>query len=225
MSSELPPIGLLPWLRGDASQQELGGESARDAEGPGEVSLHQPVVSYENVFRFAFPEVTVEQTTEDVSTLDHFLEATKEENPGLSPVHRLCSKSRKLWRNLENTNATSISQCLWSKSRCQENLFLVLGVDVARKSPSGSQGHILRGPDLEEPEELLAVSSFHLHHCKALIQTKLSGTPGSGQGSLITYSLFLKTPLHGNGQYITIPQKKIFPPRNLKMAFFNNDVC
>ncbi|XP_010605645.1 uncharacterized protein CLBA1 [Fukomys damarensis] len=184
----------------------------------------EAVVSYENIFRFAFQEVTVKQTTEDVSTLDHLLEANKEENPGLSPVHRLCSESRKLWRNLQNANATSISQCLWSKSHCQENLFLVLGVDVAQ-SPSGSQDHILQGPGLKEPEELLEVSSFRLHHCKALIQTKLSGMPGSRQGSLITYSLFLKTPLHGNGQYITIPQqKKIFAPWNLKMAF-NNDVC
>ncbi|KAM6166936.1 uncharacterized protein CLBA1 [Erethizon dorsatum] len=185
----------------------------------------EPVVSYENIFRFAFQEITVEQTTEDISTLDHFLEANKEENPGLSSVHRLCSESRKLWRNLQNTNARSISQCLWSESRCQENLFLVLGVDAAQKISSGSQGHILQGPSLKEPEELLAVSNFRLHHCKALIQTKPSGTPGSRQGSLITYNLFLKTPLHGNGRYITIPQrKKIFAPRNLKMAFFN-DVC
>ncbi|XP_013363339.1 PREDICTED: uncharacterized protein C14orf79 homolog isoform X2 [Chinchilla lanigera] len=136
----------------------------------------EPVVSYKNIFRFAFQEVTVEQTTEDVSTLDHFLEANKEENPGLSSVHRLCSESRKLWRNLQNTDAMSMSQCLWSESRCQENLFLVLGVDAAQKIPSGSQGHILQGLSLKEPEELLAVSSFRLHHCKALIQTKPPGT-------------------------------------------------
>lgn len=55
--------------------------------------------------------------------------------------------------------------------------------------------------------------------------SQLSGTSGSRQGSLITYSLFLKTPLQGNGHYITIPQKKIFTPRNLKMALFNNNVC
>ncbi|XP_023561377.1 uncharacterized protein CLBA1 isoform X2 [Octodon degus] len=127
------------------------------------------VVNYENIFRFAFQEVTVEQTTEDVSTLDHFLEVNKEENPGLSSVHRLCSESRKLWRNLQSTSAVSISQC---KSRCQENLFLLLGVDAAQKIPSGNQAHIPQGLSLKEPEELLAVNSFHLHHSKALIQTK-----------------------------------------------------
>lgn len=57
------------------------------------------------------------------------------------------------------------------------------------------------------------------------LSSQLSGTSGSRQGSLITYSLFLKTPLQGNGHYITIPQKKIFTPRNLKMALFNNNVC
>ncbi|XP_042091563.1 uncharacterized protein CLBA1 isoform X2 [Ovis aries] len=54
---------------------------------------------------------------------------------------------------------------------------------------------------------------------------KLSGTPAGGQGSLITYSLFLKTPVHGNGQYITTPRKKIFSPRNLKLTLFNSDIC
>ncbi|XP_003463193.2 uncharacterized protein CLBA1 isoform X1 [Cavia porcellus] len=186
----------------------------------------EPVVSYENIFRFAFQEVTVEQTTEEVSTLYHFLEANKDENSGLSSVHRLCSESRKLWRSLQNTSTVSTSQFLWSESHCQENLFLVLSMDPARKVPSGSQGHILQCPSLREPEELLAVSSFHLHPCEALIQTKPSGTPGSRQGSLITYSLFLKSPLHGNGQCITIPQKKkIFAPWNLKVAFFNNNIC
>ncbi|KAH0514052.1 hypothetical protein LTLLF_136800 [Microtus ochrogaster] len=158
------------------------------------------------------------------------------------PDHRLCFiflnaedlsglgmvpsfESRKLWRALQNTNTVSTSRYLWSESHCREKLLPVLGVDATQKSLSEDQGHILEGSDLRKPEELLEVSSFHLHHCKALIQTKLSGTSGSRQGSLITYSLFLKTPLQGNGHYITIPQKKIFTPRNLKMALFNNNVC
>lgn len=61
---------------------------------------------------------------------------------------------------------------------------------------------------------------------RSLLSWQLSGTPGGGQGSLITYSLFLKTPVHGNGQYITIPRKKkIFSPRNLKLTLFNSDIC
>lgn len=61
---------------------------------------------------------------------------------------------------------------------------------------------------------------------RPLLSWQLSGTPGGGQGSLITYSLFLKTPVHGNGQYITIPRKKkIFSPRNLKLTLFNSDIC
>ncbi|MBZ3888613.1 hypothetical protein SUZIE_198830 [Sciurus carolinensis] len=181
---------------------------------------------YENIFRFAFQEVTVEQVPEDVSTLDHLLEMSSEEDPGLASAHRLCSESRTFWRALQNTSTMSASRCLQSQSHCQEKLFLVLGIEAAQKSLSRDQGHISEDSDLKGPEELLAVSTFHLHHCRALIQTKLSGTPGHRQGSLIAYSLFLKTPLHGNGRYITSPQnKKVFPPRNLKLAFFNRDVC
>ncbi|MXQ87424.1 hypothetical protein E5288_WYG000055 [Bos mutus] len=92
---------------------------------------------------------------------------------------------------------------------------------VGEQSLSGSPGRTLGEPGLHEPEEL----GFHLQRCRALIQTKLSGTPTGGQGSLITYSLFLKTPIHGNGQYITIPRKKkIFSPRNLKLTLFNSDI-
>ncbi|XP_036062548.1 uncharacterized protein CLBA1 [Onychomys torridus] len=211
----------IPKEHGSCQVQQGGPWVTGTAAGPSSESI----LSYEKVFRFAFQEVPVERATEDICSLDHFLEMSSEENAGLASVPRLCSESRKLWRALQNTDSASASQCLWSESHCRENLFPVLGVDAAQKSLSGGQGHVLEGSDLRKPEELLAVSSFRLHHCKALIQTKLSGTSGSRQGSLITYSLFLKTPLQRNGHYITIPQKKIFTPRNLKMAFFNNDVC
>lgn len=182
----------------------------------------ESILSYEKAFRLAFQEVPVEQATEDVCSLDRFLEISNDET---APVPRLCSESRKLWRALQSTDAVSASRCVWSESHCREKLLPVLGVDAAQKSLSGGQGRVLEGSEFRKPEELLAVSGFHLHRCKALIQTKLSGTSGGRQGSLITYSLFLKTPLQGNGRHITIPQKKIFTPRNLKMAFFNNDVC
>ncbi|XP_051008277.1 uncharacterized protein CLBA1 [Acomys russatus] len=188
-------------------------------------SSSESVLSYEKVFRFAFQEVPVKQAAEDVCSLECLLEISSEESAGLASVPGLWSASRSLWRALQNPDIVSASQCVWSESHCSENLFPVLGIDAAQKSLSGGQGQVLEGSDLRKPEELLAVSSFRLHHCKALIQTKLSGTPGSRQGSLITYSLFLKTPLQGKGHYITIPQKRIFTPRNLKMAFFNNDVC
>ncbi|XP_031212842.1 uncharacterized protein CLBA1 [Mastomys coucha] len=208
----------LPKEGGSCQVQQGGPWVTGTAAGPSSESI----LNYEKIFRLAFQEIPVDQATEDVCSLDRVLEISNEET---ASVPRLCSESRKLWRALQNTDTVSASRCLWSESHCRENLLPVLGVDAARKSPSGGQGHVLEGSDFRKPEELLAVSGFHLHHCKALIQTKLSGTSGSRQGSLITYSLFLKTPLHGNGRYITIPQKKIFTPRNLKMAFFNNDVC
>lgn len=50
--------------------------------------LFQPMVSYEKIFRFAFQEVPVEQAAEGVPTLDHFLEAGSEGEPGLGSVHK-----------------------------------------------------------------------------------------------------------------------------------------
>ncbi|XP_061250161.1 uncharacterized protein CLBA1 [Bos javanicus] len=181
----------------------------------------QLVVSCEDVFRSAFQEVPVPQATEGISTLDHFLEARNEESSGLESVQKLCSESRKLWRALHNTGTMTISRCIWSESRSRENFLPVLGVDAAQKSLSGSPGRTLGEPGLHEPEEL----GFHLQRCRALIQTKLSGTPTGGQGSLITYSLFLKTPTHGHGRHITTPREKtILGPRDLKLTLFNSDI-
>ncbi|XP_014709905.3 uncharacterized protein CLBA1 isoform X1 [Equus asinus] len=252
---ERPTEPLLP--RTPSAQKERGSRQPHRGgprvTGTATVPPSEPIFNYENIFRFAFQEVPVQQTTEDVSTLDLFLEISSEEKPGLGSVHKLCSESRKLWRALQNTDTTLTSQCLWSESRCQENFFLVLGIDAAQKAPargqankhpsvpgpqpevkevpqqnaslSGGQGHTAEGPDLKEPGDPSA-HSFRLHRCRALIQTKLSGTPGGRQGSLITYSLFLKTPFHGNTQHITFPRKKkMFPPRNLKMMLFNSNVC
>uniref|UniRef100_A0A8C6E7H9 Clathrin binding box of aftiphilin containing 1 n=1 Tax=Moschus moschiferus TaxID=68415 RepID=A0A8C6E7H9_MOSMO len=217
------PAASQPWRTTSAqkehssSQPHQGGVTGTSAIAPSE-----PVVSCEDVFKSAFQEVPVPQATESISTLDHFLETRNEEKSGLESVHKLCSESRKLWRALHNTGTTTISRCVWSESRSRENFLPVLGVDAAQKSLSGNPGHTLGEPGLHEPEEL----GFRLQHCRALIQTKLSGTSGGGQGSLITYSLFLKTPVHGNGQYITIPRKKkIFSPRNLKLTLFNSDIC
>uniref|UniRef100_A0A8C0MGC4 Aftiphilin clathrin-binding box domain-containing protein n=1 Tax=Canis lupus familiaris TaxID=9615 RepID=A0A8C0MGC4_CANLF len=187
-------------------------------------SRSQLALSYADVFRFAFQEVLVPQAAEGISPLDHVLDASGEGKPGCEPVHTLCSESRELWRALQNTNGMSASRCLWSKSRCQENFFLVLGIDAAQKDLSGDLGHIPECSDLKEPEEAGAPS--RLQPCRALIQTKLSGPSGGGQGSLLACSLFLRTPLRRSGQYVPIPwKKKIFNPRNLKITLFNSDVC
>uniref|UniRef100_A0A452VKV7 Aftiphilin clathrin-binding box domain-containing protein n=1 Tax=Ursus maritimus TaxID=29073 RepID=A0A452VKV7_URSMA len=198
-------------------QPPQGGPGVPEASGS---SPYELLRSYEDVFRFVFQEVPAEQATEGVSPLDSILEP-----PGCDSGPPPCSESRRLWRALQNTNSTSASRCLWSESRCQENLFLVLGIDAAWKSLSGDPGHTLECSDLKEPEEL-GVPTFRLQPCRALIQTKLSGTSGGRQGSLLACSLFLKTPLCRNGQHITVPwKKKIFSPRNLKMTLFNSDIC
>ncbi|XP_057587263.1 uncharacterized protein CLBA1 [Hippopotamus amphibius kiboko] len=127
-----------PQLPGTTSAQMERGSCQPHQGGPGvtgtgAVAPSEPIVSYENIFRFAFQEVPVLQATEDVSALDHFLETSNEEKPDLESVHRLCSESRKLWRALQNTGTTTTSRCLWSESHCRENFLPVLGIDAAQK--------------------------------------------------------------------------------------------
>uniref|UniRef100_U3D0P8 Uncharacterized protein C14orf79 n=1 Tax=Callithrix jacchus TaxID=9483 RepID=U3D0P8_CALJA len=191
--------------------------------GTAAVPPSEPILSSESILKCAFQEITVQQAAEDISTLDHFLEVSSEE-PDLECVHKLCNESRRLWRALQNTH-TSASQCLWNESHCQEKFVLILGMDAMWKDLSGGQGHVMDDSDLREPEGLLTVSGFRLQHCRALIQTKLSGPPGGRQGRLMACSRFLKTPSCGGGQHFTLPWKKMFPLRNLKLTFFNSDVC
>nr|XP_060476935.1 uncharacterized protein CLBA1 isoform X1 [Panthera onca] len=196
--------------------------AARAGRGGGAAEL---ILSYEDVFRFAFQEVPVQQATEGVSPLGRILEMNSEGKPGCGPGHILCSESRRLWGALQNTDSTSTSRWLWSESRCQENLLLVLGMDAARKNLSGDLGHILECSDLQEPEEL-GVRTVCAQPCRALVHTQLSGPSGGRQGILTAWSLFLKTPLRSSGQYIPVPRKKkIYSPRNLKMTLFNSNVC
>ncbi|XP_011376027.1 uncharacterized protein CLBA1 isoform X2 [Pteropus vampyrus] len=114
--SQPPPQGG-PWVTGTAA-----------------ISPSEPMVSYEKIFRFAFQEVPVEQAAEGVPTLDHFLEAGSEGEPGLGP------ESRRLWAALHHADSTSTSRCPWHASRCRQNFLLVLGVDSAQVSDSGGDG-------------------------------------------------------------------------------------
>lgn len=53
---------------------------------------------------------------------------------------------------------------------------------LSPQSLSRDQGHISEGPDIKAPEELLALGTFSLPHCKALIQTKVSAPHRRGLG-------------------------------------------
>ncbi|XP_043844703.1 uncharacterized protein CLBA1 [Dromiciops gliroides] len=204
-------------------------ESPPAAGGAAAGSPVEANLSYENIFKLVFQEVPVQQITEDICTLHHFLEKHTEENTSCKPVKKqpFCSESQKLWKILQDEDGTSTSKCLWSKSHCQDNFLLVLGIDAAQKDLSEGKNHVLEDSNLKETEELTEVNGFNLNNCKALIQTKLSGSSAPRHNSLFMYNLFLKkTPSSGNMQYITIPRKKkLFTARNLKMKFFNSDVC
>ncbi|XP_012912758.2 uncharacterized protein CLBA1 [Mustela putorius furo] len=207
-----------------ASTQKERGARQPAQRGPGVPGAaggapREPPHSSEDVFPCVFQDAPVPQATDGVSPLNRILEA-----PGWESGQQLCPESRRLWRALQSPDGASASRCPWSGSRCQENLFLVLGIDAAQKNPSGDLGHILECSDLKRSDDLGA-PAFSLQPCRAVIQTELPGTSGSRQGGLLACSVFLKTPLPRNGQYITIPWKKMFNPRKLKMTLFNSDVC
>ncbi|KAM5239853.1 uncharacterized protein CLBA1 isoform 3-T3 [Hipposideros larvatus] len=241
-----------------SAQKECGSQHSREGgpwvTGAAAISPAEPILSYENIFRFAFQEVPVQQVTEDVPTLHHLLEIGGEE-PDLGSAHKCCPESRKLWRALQSADGTATSHCLWRESRCQENFLLVLGVDAAQNL-SGGQGHGSEGSKLWEPAEV-GVSSLRLHSCRALIQTKVlwgcrrALSRGAQHSAAICSRKTARaggtkfrrckaqavlehqdkcpsgcqTPFCGHGRCVTVPRRKLFSPRNLKMTLFHSDVC
>lgn len=93
-SFELPERPTEPQLPRTASAQRERGSPQPRQGGPAwteatAIAPAEPILSYENIFRSAFQEVPAQQATEDVSALDHFLETSDEEKPGLEPLHKL----------------------------------------------------------------------------------------------------------------------------------------
>ncbi|XP_067411054.1 uncharacterized protein CLBA1 isoform X2 [Emydura macquarii macquarii] len=187
-------------------------------------SLDEANLSYEDIFKLGFPEVTVPQSTESVRSLDQVLD-TNNEDIGI-PEFMKSIDSGNLWRNLRDSDSTTGLRCPWNKSHCQENFLSVLGIDVNQKDFSGNSQDGLEKTNVKVNEDG-EVDGFNISRCKALIQTKLSVSPDSRHGHLFSYNLFLKrTPSNGNMQFKTVPRKKkIFTTHNLKMKIFNSDVC
>ncbi|KAM6335784.1 uncharacterized protein CLBA1 [Podargus strigoides] len=190
-------------------------------------SLNEANHSYEDIFKLGFPEVFVSQSRESIRSLDQVLD-TNNEDVGIPELRKsqLCIDSGNIWRTLRDFDNTPSLRHPWSKSHCQENLLSVLGIDANQKDFSENQDDIFEESNVKDNEDF-RFDGFSINDCKALIQTKLSVSPGSRHGHLFTCKLFLKTTSsNGNMQHITMPRKKyIFPIHNLKMKFFSSDVC
>ncbi|XP_074005919.1 uncharacterized protein CLBA1 [Numenius arquata] len=189
-------------------------------------SLNEANDIYEDIFKLGFPEVFVSQSRESIRSLDQVLD-TNNEDVGIPELmkNQLCIDSRNIWRTLRDFDNTPSLRHPWSKSRCQENLMSVLGIDANQKDFSESQDDIFEESNVKDNEDF-RFDGFSINDCKALIQTKLSVSPDSRHGHLFSCNLFLKTTSsHGNMQYITIPRKKhIFTTHDLKMKFFSSNV-
>nr|XP_054491785.1 uncharacterized protein CLBA1 [Agelaius phoeniceus] len=190
-------------------------------------SLGEEGHNYEEIFKLGFPEVFVPQSRECIRSLEQVLDANNEDVwiPELLK-NQLCMDSGNVWRALRDFDNTPSSRHPWSESHCQEILLSVLGVDANQKDVSENQTDIFEELNVKDNEDF-QFDGFSVNDCKALIQTKLSVSPDSRHGPLFTCNLFLKTTSSNeNTQCITIPRKKqIFSTHNLKMKFFNSNVC
>ncbi|XP_029807472.1 uncharacterized protein CLBA1, partial [Suricata suricatta] len=97
-----------PKERGPGQPQQGGPWAARTRG----ISASELILSYEDVFRFAFQEAPVQQATEGVSPLGCVLEVSSEGKPGWEAAHVLCSESRRLWTALQSTHSVSDSPWL-----------------------------------------------------------------------------------------------------------------
>uniref|UniRef100_A0A8C9F7S6 Aftiphilin clathrin-binding box domain-containing protein n=1 Tax=Pavo cristatus TaxID=9049 RepID=A0A8C9F7S6_PAVCR len=189
--------------------------------------LNEADLCYEGIFRSGFPEVFVSQSSERIRSLDQVL-GVNNEDAGIPELtnNQLCIDSGNIWRTLRDSDNTPRLRHPWSKSRCQENLLIVLGIDTNRMDFPESQDDITEESNAKGNEDF-RFDGFSINNCQAPIQTKLSVPSDSRQDQLFTCNLFLKTTSSdGNMQYITIPRKRhIFSTPNLNMKFFSSDVC
>ncbi|KFO83481.1 Uncharacterized protein C14orf79, partial [Buceros rhinoceros silvestris] len=186
-------------------------------------SLKEANHSYEDIFKLGFPEVFVSQSRESVRSLDQVLD-TNNEDVGIPELmkNQLCIDSENIWRMLRDFDNTPSLRHPWSKSRCQENLLSVLGIDANQKDFSESQDDIFEESNVKDNEDF-RFDGFSINDCKAVIQTKLSVSSDARHGHLFTCNLFLRSvSSNENMQYVTLPRKKhIFATHNLKMKFFS----
>nr|XP_060610550.1 uncharacterized protein CLBA1 [Anolis sagrei ordinatus] len=185
------------------------------------------VSSTEDVIKRSFPDISVPQFLEKISSLEQILHAkTENTEPPECTEQQLCIDSADVWKTLTSCSHLSSLKCHRNESRHQKNLLAVLGIDLHQKVLSEGEDDILEETCMKEKEDS-GVGQCNGNMCKSLIQTKLSVSPDARRSHLFTYNLFVKkTPSTGIMQYITVPQKKrIFTTQSLRMKMFSSNIC
>ncbi|XP_018411574.1 PREDICTED: LOW QUALITY PROTEIN: uncharacterized protein C14orf79 homolog [Nanorana parkeri] len=135
----------------------------------------------EQIFKLSFPVPSVEETSEDVKSLDTLLASTSN---GDNVVSQLL-KSR-LWLDGDRSEKDILPgnpRCDWRNSKGCRDLMSLLCISAENTSAKGDE----IAKDLTDLGETL-------HTNTSLIQTKLDVAPGCKQGRIFSYQLFLKKP-------------------------------
>ncbi|KAM5129736.1 uncharacterized protein CLBA1 isoform 1-T3 [Mantella aurantiaca] len=144
----------------------------------------------EQIFRLSFPSPSVEETSEEVKSLDTLLASTSN---GENVVSQLLRPH--LWLDCDQSeNAGDVwsgnPRCYWQSSKGCRDLMSLLCVSAENKSVNGDAG-VLTDVDVGQSQ---VNETFYPIANKSLIQTKLDVAPGSKQGQIFSYQLFLKKP-------------------------------
>ncbi|XP_040189569.1 uncharacterized protein CLBA1 isoform X1 [Rana temporaria] len=143
----------------------------------------------EQILALSFPAPSVEQTSEDVKSLDALLESTSNGENVASQLLKSC-----LWLDCERSEKAGDvlpgnPGLDWQKAKaCQD---LMSQLCISAENTSVEKDEVLTDFDVEQ---LHFNETLHPIANKSLIQTKLDVAPGSKQGQIFSYQLFLKKP-------------------------------
>ncbi|XP_072285213.1 uncharacterized protein CLBA1 [Pyxicephalus adspersus] len=147
---------------------------------------NEPTQDFEQIIKLSFPAPSVEETSEDVRSLEALLSSTSNKENVVSQL----LKSR-LWYECDRSEkAEDVLTCNprgnWPKSKGCQDLMALLCISAENTSNRG----VLTDFDVDQAQ----VNETYPKAKKYLIQTKLDVAPGSKQGHIFSYQLFLKKP-------------------------------
>ncbi|XP_075047963.1 uncharacterized protein CLBA1 [Mixophyes fleayi] len=161
----------------------------------------------EHIFRLSFPVVPVSETNQDVKSLSTMMTSSNEEH--LSKLIKT-----RLWLDYDHSqqggDATfGKSGCDWQNCKGYRDLLLLLGTTAENISDNGEI--------TSDAVTATDIAQFHVNESmppagkRCLIQTKLDVSPGSKQGHIFSYQLFLnKSTIDAPLPFLNFSAKKSF---------------
>ncbi|XP_005986430.1 uncharacterized protein CLBA1 isoform X2 [Latimeria chalumnae] len=171
----------------------------------------QACKSPENVFKLCFPEVAMQQSSEDTKRLDQLLEVKKDEKTDAEEKTPFWHDAVNIWKDIKDANCAFGLKYQWRASHSQKVLFSSLGIDPNQQDVTNCELEFLEDFNKAGVTDLTLRSGLYNHDdgCKALIQTKLAVPSYSGQRESFAYQVFLHgSGLNGIEQNLAIPKKK-----------------